>query len=96
MSAREQASTVSILGDAENYINVDGVLWSFVSLKTPPDGTYPGILRSLLTVGFPVVLSTQVVIPDQRAVLDKYKKRLKKMQAAQIDSKGSQRVDIEA
>jgi hypothetical protein len=42
VSAREQASTVSILGDAENYINVDGVLWSFVSLKTPPDGTYPG------------------------------------------------------
>ena len=96
VSAREQASTVSILGDAENYINVDGVLWSFVSLKTPPDGTYPGILRSLLTVGFPVVLSTQVTIPDQRAVLDKYKKRLKKMQAAQIDSKGNQRVDIEA
>jgi hypothetical protein len=96
VSAREQASTVSILGDAENYINVDGVLWSFVSLKTPPDGTYPGILRSLLTVGFPVVLSTQVLIPDQRAVLDKYKKRLKKMQAAQIDSKGNQRVDIEA
>ena len=96
VSPREQASTVSILGDAENYINVDGVLWSFVSLKTPPDGTYPGILRSLLTVGFPVVLSTQVAIPDQRAVLDKYKKRLKKMQAAQIDSKGNQRVDMEA
>ena len=96
VSPREQASTVSILGDAENYINVDGLLWSFVSLKTPPDGTYPGILRSLLTVGFPVVLSTQVTIPDQRAVLDKYKKRLKKMQAAQIDSKGNQRVDMEA
>jgi len=96
LSAREQAATVSILGDAENYINVDGVLWSFISLKTPPDGTYPGILRNLLTVGFPVVISTQVAIPDQRVVLDKYKKRLKKMQAAQIDSKGNQRVDIEA
>ena len=36
------------------------------------------------------------MIPDQRSALDKYKKRLKKMQAAQIDSKGNQRVDIEA
>ncbi|HUZ95360.1 MAG TPA: hypothetical protein VMU57_10640 [Edaphobacter sp.] len=96
ISVREQAAAVSILGDAENYINVDGVLWSLISLKRPPDGTYPGILRNLLTVGFPVVLSTQVSIPDQRVVLDKYKKRLRKMQAAQIDSKGNQRVDIEA
>ncbi len=96
VSTREQAATVSILGDAENYINVDGILWSFVSLKTPPDGTYPGIIRSLLTVGFPIVISTHVAVPDQRAVLNKYKKRLKKMQAAQIDSKGNQRVDIEA
>jgi hypothetical protein len=96
VSAREQAATVSILGDAENYINIDGVLWSLITLKTPPDGTYPGILRGLLTVGFPVVISTHVVIPDQRSALDKYKKRLRKMQAAQIDSKGNQRVDIEA
>jgi hypothetical protein len=96
VSAREQAATVSILGDAENYLNIDGLLWSVITLKVPPDGTYPGILRSLLTVGFPIVISTQVTVPDQRAVLDKYKKRLKKTQAAQIDSKGNRRVDIEA
>ena len=96
VSAREQASSVSILGDTVNYINIDGVLWSMISLKTPPDGTYPGILRSLLTSGFPIVISTHVMIPDQRVVLDKYKKRLKKMQAAQLDSKGNHRVDMEA
>jgi len=66
-----------------------------VELRTPPDGTYPGILGSLLTVGFPVVLSTQVTIPDQRRCSTSTK-RLKKMQAAQIDSKGNQRVDMEA
>ena len=96
VSAREQASTVSILGSTENYLNIDGVLWSMISLKTSPDGTYPGILRNLLTIGFPVVISTQVSIPDQRVVLDRYKKRLKKMQAAQMGNKGEQRVDVAA
>ena len=33
VSAREQAATVSILGDAENYINIDGVLWSLITLE---------------------------------------------------------------
>ncbi len=96
VSAREQAATVSILGETESYLNIDGVLWSVITLKSPPDATYPGILRSLLTIGFPAVISTHVAVPDQRVVVDRYKKRLKKMQAAQIDSKGNQRVDIEA
>ena len=67
-----------------------------MSLKIPPDGTYPGILRQLMTIGFPVVISTQIVIPDQRIVLDKYKKKFRKMQAAQKDSKGNLRVDVTA
>jgi hypothetical protein len=96
ISARERATTVSILGQTESYINIDGLLWSFISLNTPPDGTYPGILRRLMTIGFPVVISTHVSIPDQRAVLDKYKKKLRKMQAAQKDSKGNLRVDVTA
>ena len=96
ISAREQAATVSVLGETDSYINLNGVLWSLISLKTPPDGTYPGIMRNLLTVGFPIVISTQILVPDQRVVLDRYKKRLKKMQAAQIDSKGGRRVDVAA
>src|ERR1019366_8537105 len=71
ISARERLASVSILGQTETYLNIDGMLWTFVSLKTPPDGTFPGILRKLMTIGFPVVISTQVTIPDQRVVLDK-------------------------
>ena len=96
MSAREQAAIVSILGDAENYLNIDGLLWSIITLKVPPDGTYPGILRSVVDGRFSDCDLHPGHSPDQRAVLDKYKKRLKKMQAAQIDSKGNRRVDIEA
>ncbi len=96
VSARERLASVSILGQTETYLNIDGTLWTFISLKSPPDGTFPGILRILMTIGFPVVVSTQVIIPDQRIVLDKYKKKFRKMQAAQKDSKGNLRIDVTA
>ena len=96
VTPREQCSVVSILGQTEDYINIDGSLWSFITLKAPPDATYPGILRSLLTSGLPVVVSTQVTIPNQSKVLERFKKRHKKMMAAQRDSKGNIRIDVTA
>jgi hypothetical protein len=96
ISARQRLASVSILGQTEMYVNIDGLLWTFLSLKTPPDATYPGLLRKLMTIGFPVMISTSVSIPDQRVVLDKYKKKFRKMQAAQKDSKGNLRVDVTA
>ena len=96
ISAREQLANVSILEEQDSYINIDGLLWSCVTMKVPPDATYPGIVRDLLTTGFPVVVSTQAIIPDQQRVLDQYKKRYKKMRAALIDTKGGHRVDVGA
>jgi hypothetical protein len=96
VTPREQCSVVSILGQTEDYINIDGLLWSFITLKAPPDATYPGILRSLLTSGLPVLVSTQVAIPNQSKVLERFKKRHKKMMAAQRDSKGNLRIDVTA
>ncbi len=95
-SAREQLVDVSILHEAESYINLDGLLYSLVSLKELPDATFPGILRELATLDFPIVVSAQVSIPDQTKVLKSYKSRLKKMQAAQRDTHGGFRVNVEA
>jgi len=96
VTPREQCSVSSILGQTEDYINIDGLLWSFITLKAPPDATFPGILRSLLTSGLPIVVSTQITIPNQAKVLERFKKRHKKMMAAQRDSKGNLRIDVTA
>jgi type IV secretory pathway VirB4 component len=96
ISPREQAAMGSILNQSETYINIDGLLWSIITLRNTPEATYPGILRDLLTSGIPMVLSAQIIIPNQVKVLDQYKKRHKKMRAAQLDSKGNQRVDVAA
>ena len=67
-----------------------------VSLKELPDATFPGMLQNFSTLGFPIVVSGQVVIPDQVKVLKSYKKRLQKMTAAQKDANGNFKSNPEA
>src|SRR6516162_1377540 len=95
-SAREQLSNVSIVDETDAYLNLNGLLYSFVSLKELPDATFPGILRELAVLDFPIVVSAQLTIPDQTKVLKGYKSRLRKMQAAQRDTHGGFRVNVEA
>jgi type IV secretory pathway VirB4 component len=95
-SAREQIADVSIVDETDTYLNIDGILYSFVSLKELPDATFPGILRELVALDFPITVNAQLTIPDQTRVLKGYKSRLRKMQAAQRDSHGGFRVNVEA
>jgi hypothetical protein len=95
-SAREQIVDLSILDETDSYLNVGGVLHSFVSLKELPDATFPGILRDLTALDFPIIVNAQITIPDQAKVLKSYKSRLRKMQAAQRDSNGGFRINIAA
>ena len=95
-SARDQATHASILHEAENYLNIDGYLYSVVSLKELPDATFPGMLQKFSTLGFPLVISGQVEIPDQVKILKAYKKRLQKMTAAQKDANGNFKSNPEA
>jgi type IV secretory pathway VirB4 component len=95
-SARHQISSVSILDESDTYLNLDGILYSIVSLKELPDATFPGLLRELAGLDFPFVVSVQITIPDQTKVLKGYKTRLRKMQAAQRNSNGGFRSNVEA
>jgi hypothetical protein len=95
-SAREQLADVSIVDEIDTYLNLAGILYAFVSLKDLPDATFPGILRELTTLHFPIVCNAQITIPDQAKVLKGYKSRLRKMQAAQRDANGGLRINVEA
>jgi type IV secretory pathway VirB4 component len=95
-SARYQAAEASILNETESYLNIDGYLYGVISLKELPDATFPGMLQNFSTLGFPIVISGQVVIPDQVKVLKSYKKRLQKMTAAQKDANGNFKSNPEA
>ncbi len=95
-SVRDQLVDVSIVDESDSYLNVDGILYSFVSLKELPDATFPGILRELVSLDFPITVNAQLTVPDQNKVLKNYKSRLRKMQAAQRDSHGGFRPNVEA
>ena len=95
-SAREQAVNTNIEDEQETYLKVGGLLYSFISLKDLPDATFPGLLRELISLDFPVVINTEVVVPDQTKVINYYKGRLRRMMAAQKDTRGGFRVNVEA
>ncbi len=96
LTARAQLGSVSILDETEDYLNIDGYLYGCITMKVPPEATFPGIIRELLTCGFPLTISVQIVIPNQQKVIEKYKSRYKKMQAAQLDKDGNHKVDVGA
>ena len=95
-SARQQLADISIVDETDTYLNLGGILYAFVSLKDLPDATFPGILRELTALDFPIVCNAQITIPDQAKVLKGYKSRLRKMQAAQRDANGGIRINVEA
>jgi TraG P-loop domain len=95
-SARQHLADVSIVDETDTYLNLGGILYSFASLKDLPDATFPGILRELTALDFPIVCNAQITIPDQAKVLKGYKSRLRKMQAAQRDANGGRRINVEA
>lgn len=94
-STREQLANLS-LSETEDVLNIGGLLYSVMSLKELPDATFPGLLRELAALDFPLVVSAQVTIPDQAKVLKSYKSRLRKMQAAQRDTHGGFKTNVEA
>jgi len=95
-SVRSRISNVSVEGEGDDYLKIGGVLYSFVTVKDPPDATYPCILRELLALDFPIVVNTEIVIPDQAKVISQYKWQQRKMTAAQRDINGGFRVNVEA
>jgi hypothetical protein len=95
-SARSQIANVNIEDEGADHLTVGGLLYSWVSLKEMPDATFPGIMRDLAGQEFPLVVSAEVVIPDQGKVMKSYKRRLLRMQAAQRDIHGGFKINIEA
>lgn len=95
-SARSQIANVNIEDELDDHVKIGGLLYSFVSVKDFPDATFPGVLRELVVMDFPIVINAEVVLPDQAKAVKQYKSRLRKMTAAQKDFHGGFRANIDA
>jgi type IV secretory pathway VirB4 component len=95
-SARSQMANVNIEDEQDDYLKIGGLLYSWISLKDLPDATFPGILRELIVMDFPLVINAEIVLPDQSTAIKQYKSRLRKMLAAQKDFHGGFRINVDA
>jgi hypothetical protein len=95
-SARSQAANVNLEDELDDYLKIGGLLYSWISLKDLPDATFPGVLRELIVMDFPLVTNVEVVLPDQTKAMKQYKSRLRKMTAAQRDVHGGLRINVDA
>jgi type IV secretory pathway VirB4 component len=95
-SARSQIANVNIEDELDEYVKIGGLLNSFVTLKDLPDATFPGVLRELVVMDFPLVINAEIVLPDQAKSVKQYKSRLRKMMAAQKDIHGGFRLNVDA
>jgi len=95
-SARSQIANVNIEDELDDYLKIGGLLYSFITLKDLPDATFPGVLRELVVIDFPIVITAEIVLPDQAKSVKQYKSRLRKMTAAQKDIHGGFRLNVDA
>jgi hypothetical protein len=95
-SARSQIANVNLEDEQDDYLKIGGLLYSWISLKDLPDATFPGILRELVVMDFPLVINAEVALPDQSKSIKQYKGRLRKMLAAQKDFHGGFRINVDA
>src|SRR5712664_4046358 len=95
-SARSQAANVNIEDEQDDFLKIAGLLYSWISLKDLPDATFPGVLRELVVMDFPLVVNAEVILPDQVKAVKQYKSRLRKMLAAQKDMHGGFRINVDA
>ena len=95
-SARSQIANVNVEDELDDHLKIGGLLYSFISLKDLPDATFPGVLRNLVVMDFPIVINAEVVLPDQAKAVKQYKSRLRKMTAAQKDIHGGFRLNVDA
>ena len=95
-TARSQMANANIEDEQDDYLKIGGLLYSWISLKDLPDATFPGILRELEVMDFPLVINAEITLPDQSKSIKQYKSRLRKMLAAQKDFHGGFRINVDA
>ncbi len=66
-SARSQMANVNIEDELDEYLKIGGLLYSFISLKDLPDATFPGVLRELVVIDFPIVIIAEIVIRTRQS-----------------------------
>jgi len=96
-SVREWITNTGIEEEGAGWLQMHGLLYSVLTVKLLPEYSYPGVMRKLLALDFPLTCSAEIVVPGESKIHRALTKRLTRTESAQRGSDNmSKRTDIAA
>ncbi|HEX4166764.1 MAG TPA: hypothetical protein VHZ55_14965, partial [Bryobacteraceae bacterium] len=95
-SLREWICDVGIEDEGPGWQQMNGLLYSVLTMKWLPEKSFPGVMRKLIELDFPVSCSAEIVIPGESKAHHSLTKRLTRTESAQLGANARARTDIAA
>lgn len=95
-SLREWICDVGIEDEGPGWQQMNGLLYSVLTMKWLPEKSFPGVMRKLIELDFPLSCSAEIVIPGESKAHHSLTKRLTRTESAQIGANARARTDIAA
>ncbi len=95
-SVREWITDVGIEEEGPGWQQMNGLLYSVLTMKWTPEKSFPGLMRKLIDLDFPLSCSAEIVIPGESKIHHALIKRLTRTESAQRGADAKARTDIAA
>jgi hypothetical protein len=95
-SVREWITDVGIEEEGPGWQQMNGLLYSVLTMKWTPEKSFPGLMRKLIDLDFPLSCSAEIVIPGESKTHHALTKRLTRTESAQRGADARARTDIAA
>jgi hypothetical protein len=95
-SLREWICDVGIEDEGPGWQQMNGLLYTVLTMKWLPEKSFPGVMRKLIELDFPVSCSAEIVIPGESKAHHSLTKRLTRTESAQLGANARARTDIAA
>ncbi|HEY3453706.1 MAG TPA: hypothetical protein VGK64_03830 [Bryobacteraceae bacterium] len=95
-SLREWICDVGIEDEGPGWQQMNGLLYTVLTMKWLPEKSFPGVMRKLTELDFPVSCSAEIVIPGESKAHHSLTKRLTRTESAQLGANARARTDVAA
>lgn len=95
-SVREWITDVGIEDEGPGWQQMNGLLYSVLTMKWLPEKSFPGVMRKLIDLDFPLSCSAEIVIPGESKAHHALTKQLTRSESAQRGADQRARTDVAA
>jgi hypothetical protein len=95
-SVREWITDVGIEDEGPGWQQMNGILYSVLTMKWLPEKSFPGVMRKLIELDFPLSVTAEIVIPGESKTHHALTKRLTRTESAQRGANATARTDVAA